>query len=54
MVRSRVRAQTISVGQFHIQSYENSGNWTSENSNGACCWRKPSDDAKSAYLSLAE
>ena len=25
MVRLRVRAQTIFVGQFHIQSYENSG-----------------------------
>ena len=54
VVRLRVRAQTISVGHFHIQSYENSGDWTSENSNGAYCWRKPIDDAKSACLSLAE
>ena len=54
VVRLRVRAQTISAGHFHIQSYENSGNRTSENSNGSYCWRKPIDDAKSAYLSLAE
>ena len=48
VVHLQVRAQTISVGQFHIQSYESSGN------NGACCWRKLIDDAISAYLSLAE
>ena len=31
-----------------------SGNWTSSNIHGACYWRKVIDDAKSAYLSLAE
>ena len=49
MVCLRVRGNTFSVGQFHIQRYQNCGKWTSGISSGVCYWRKLIGDARSAY-----
>ena len=43
-----VTPRTI-IGQFHVQSYQICGKWTSEISSGVCYWRKRIDDVKSAY-----